>query len=175
MPEPTGAGARPGRSTGREEPVEVRALRESDLPGVVAIEEASFTTPWSRRTFSNLLGRPNARLLAAVRGDELLGYAALWFAGGAAELGDLAVRDGMRRQGVGSRLLRAAIEEAARREAGEMFLEVRAGNRGAQALYRRHGFEVVGRRPRYYVKPAEDALVMRRTIRNGPSASLRPR
>jgi ribosomal-protein-alanine N-acetyltransferase len=41
-----------------------------------------------------------------------------------------------------------------------MTLEVRAGNLAAQALYRGFGFEVAGRRPRYYTDDGEDALVM---------------
>jgi ribosomal-protein-alanine N-acetyltransferase len=41
-----------------------------------------------------------------------------------------------------------------------MTLEVRASNEAAQALYRAYGFEVAGRRPRYYTDDGEDALVM---------------
>ena len=41
-----------------------------------------------------------------------------------------------------------------------MTLEVRASNEAAQALYRAFGFDVAGRRARYYTDDGEDALVM---------------
>jgi len=55
-----------------------------------------------------------------------------------------------------------AHEITSAREAGTRLatLEVRAGNVAAQALYRRYGFRVVGRRPKYYNDNHEDALIM---------------
>lgn len=141
----------------------VRGAREADLDAILEIETASFATPWSRKTFGYLLERPNARLLAAFESDErLVGYAVLWFAGGEGELGNLAVHPEARGRGVAERLLGAVFETARERGAGALFLEVRTGNAAARALYEKHGFEVVGRRPSYYEKPVEDALIMRR-------------
>ena len=137
-------------------------MRSSDLARVLEIETASFATPWSSRTFLNLLRRPNAALLVAeyVHG-AILGYAVLWFAGPEAELGDLAVAPDLRGRGVGSALVDAVIREAAGRGATEIYLEVRESNEAAHKLYERHGFEVVSRRDDYYADPVEDALVMR--------------
>lgn len=145
----------------------VRSVLARDLSQVNEIEEASFATPWSPRTFENLLRRDNAKLFAAVDAEDdsrVLGYAAVWFAGGQGELGDLAVHPDVRRAGIGSRLVEAVLEDARGRGLQELFLEVRQGNLSAQALYRRHGFEVVGRRRGYYRDPVEDALVMRRLL-----------
>ena len=50
------------------------------------------------------------------------------------------------------------------RGAEEIFLEVRASNASAIGLYSSEGFETVGRRARYYVRPIEDALVMRKSL-----------
>jgi ribosomal-protein-alanine N-acetyltransferase len=58
----------------------------------------------------------------------------------------------------------AVLARTAERGIRELFLEVRPSNPGAQRLYARFGFEVVGRRRHYYVDPAEDAIVMRRLI-----------
>jgi ribosomal-protein-alanine N-acetyltransferase len=52
------------------------------------------------------------------------------------------------------------LELAREMRATRLTLEVRAGNEAAQALYRGFGFDVVGRRPRYYTDDGEDALVM---------------
>ena len=149
--------------------VRLRRLRPDDLPEVLRIERASFSVPWSETTFRNLFLHPDADLLAAEVADRLAGYAIVWTVGDQAELGNVAVAPEARRQGIGERLVRAALAAARRRGAREMFLEVRESNVGAQALYRRCGFEVVGRRRRYYTHPTEDALVMRRPLLDTPT------
>jgi ribosomal-protein-alanine N-acetyltransferase len=65
-----------------------------------------------------------------------------------------------RRQGIGASLMVRLLELAEELGARRLTLEVRAGNLPAQALYRRFGFEVAGRRPRYYTDDGEDALIM---------------
>lgn len=151
--------------------VRLRRLRPEDLPDVLRIERASFSVPWSETTFRNLFLHPDADLLAAERNGALVGYAILWTIADQAELGNVAVAPEARRQGVGERLVRAALAAARRRGAREIFLEVRESNVGAQALYRRCGFEVVGQRRRYYTHPTEDALVMRRPLLDTPPPS----
>jgi ribosomal-protein-alanine N-acetyltransferase len=71
-----------------------------------------------------------------------------------------ATHPGFRRQGVGSQLLKDALDDASRAGARRAFLEVRASNAAAQEMYRKFGFEVVGRRPRYYRDNSEDAVLM---------------
>lgn len=152
----------------------IRDMRSADLPGVMEIEKASFATPWSSKTFLNLLRRPNAALFVAEDGpDRLVGYAVVWFAGPEAELGDLAVAAGARGRGFGSALVSKVLEEAGRREVTEVYLEVRESNEAARRLYERHDFEVVNRRQRYYTDPVEDALVMRRRLTH-PEHPSRP-
>ncbi len=57
-------------------------------------------------------------------------------------------------------MLSRILEEGQGLAASAAFLEVRAGNSLAQALYKKCGFRGVGRRPNYYSAPVEDALVM---------------
>jgi ribosomal-protein-alanine N-acetyltransferase len=66
------------------------------------------------------------------------------------------------RQGVGRRLLDAVLSAVRRDGAVEIWLEVRQSNAAARALYERAGFTEVGLRRRYYDRPVEDAIVMRR-------------
>jgi ribosomal-protein-alanine N-acetyltransferase len=77
-----------------------------------------------------------------------------------AELADLAVAAEFRGQGLGTGLVHAFAREAGVRGARRMYLEVRASNAGAQRLYERLGFSVVGRRTGYYQRPREDAIAM---------------
>jgi ribosomal protein S18 acetylase RimI-like enzyme len=82
------------------------------------------------------------------------GWAALRSLGaGEWELLQVEVQEGFRRRGLARALLAAALE-------GTVFLEVRASNAGAIALYSTLGFAITGRRRDYYSAPREDALVM---------------
>lgn len=172
---------------GRGSGVAIRAMRKGDLATVLRIERESFAIPWSERTFRGLLGRGNARLLVAeavgappsngprrrsrsrgeAEGPGVVGYAVVWLAGEEAELGDLAVAAEHRGRGLGRLLLEAALGAAARAGARRVFLEVRESNGAARRLYERACFETVGRRPRYYTRPVEDAVVMRRRLPAG--------
>lgn len=146
--------------------VTLRSMREADIERVMEIERRSFSTPWAAHTFRGLLRRRNTALLVAESNGDVAGYLVLWFAADEAELGDLAVRPELRRRGIGRTLLSEGVREAVRRGARGLFLEVRVSNRDARRLYERAGFEVVGVRRGYYTSPGEDALVMRRPLRD---------
>lgn len=146
-------------------PVTVRPLRVEDLPRVLEIEEASFSTPWKESTFRSLLMRTDTDLFAADVAETLVGYAACWTVLDQAELGNVAVDDAARGRGIGGALVDAVLRRVGERGARECFLEVRVSNEDALSVYRNRGFEVVGRRRAYYSQPREDALVMRREIR----------
>jgi len=85
-----------------------------------------------------------------------------WFVVDEAEIANLAVSDEARRAGIGARLLDFAVAAADHRQCRVVFLEVRESNVAARALYASRGFQVAGRRSKYYRKPVEDALVLRR-------------
>jgi ribosomal-protein-alanine N-acetyltransferase len=72
----------------------------------------------------------------------------------------IGVRDEYRRLGIGEGLLIATIELAQKLNANVVTLEVRASNQTAQSLYKKYGFRVIGRRPRYYSSDGEDATIM---------------
>jgi ribosomal-protein-alanine N-acetyltransferase len=139
---------------------EIRRMEESDLDAVMEIESSSFSTPWSRASFRNLLGRDDATLWVAVIDGNVAGYAVVWYVLREAELGNLAVAPGWRRRGLGRRLLDLALDISRERGAERIYLEVRVSNRVAQELYELRGFQHVGLRRRYYRVPVEDARVM---------------
>ncbi|OOB91820.1 ribosomal protein S18-alanine N-acetyltransferase [Rathayibacter sp. VKM Ac-2630] len=143
------------------------ALREAtpaDLDAIMAIEESEFTSDaWSSRMMAEETRSAHTRYLVAEEDGVVLGYAGLLCPRGAheADVQTIAVLASARRRGLGRRLLRALLDEAVRRGAREVFLEVRADNPGAQTLYRSEGFEEIGVRPAYYQPDGVDALVMR--------------
>ena len=158
-------------SPGNSAVAHIRRARDGDLPAILAIERASFTDPWSRSSFAALLEQP--RVYFAVALDPaavLLGYAIAWFVLDEAELANIAVRPDARGRRIGTSLLEGAVAAADSRGCTAMYLEVRASNVSAIALYGAMGFVEISRRKAYYTKPVEDALVLRRTADHGHPA-----
>jgi [ribosomal protein S18]-alanine N-acetyltransferase len=143
----------------------LRDMIVADLPAVVAIEDESYSVPWSESTFRGLLRRRDAEMVVALSDDIVIGYAAFWCVVDQGELGNVAVASAWRGRGLGGCLLEEVIRRAARRGIIEVFLEVRPTNTIARRLYDRYGFTAVGRRRNYYQQPVEDALVLRRPVR----------
>ena len=140
----------------------LRPLREADLAAVAALETALFgAEAWSAGVLAAELEAaldPQAdRVYVVVEGPRPPTR------DGAPE--DDAPGDGVRRDLLGY----AGLWFGDGRGDADL-LEVRRSNTAAQALYERHGFEVLGVRRRYYTGPDEDALVMRRRLRpsSGP-------
>ena len=135
-------------------------LRPEDVPLLAAAESACFSDPWPQAAFQAELDNPYCFYLLAFADGQLAGYI-----GGVAlyencDVNNLAVLPQMRRRGIAAALLSGFLEEARRRGAGQVMLEVREHNLPAMALYRRFGFSACGKRKNYYQNPAEDAVIM---------------
>ena len=138
-----------------------RPLVASDIDAVFAIEAGAFTTPWQPETFEGLLGRDTVEMVVMTdQTSEVIGYAVLWCILDQGELANLAIVPERRGAGLGSHLLRHVLDVAALRGVAKFFLEVRASNAAAIALYEGFGFTEIGVRRGYYDNPKEDALVM---------------
>ena len=144
----------------------IRPARRDDVDDVAAIERRAFSDPWSANSFRALFGNPLVHFAVAEDSitGRILGYVVTWFVVDEGEIANLAVSQEMRRGGIGARLLDHALEVARERRCQVVFLEVRESNAAARALYASRGFEVAGRRSKYYRKPVEDALVLRRAL-----------
>lgn len=152
------------RSTLRRMALEMRRALPNDVGAITAIEASAFSDPWSQRSFEELFGRDEVLFDVAVEGEVVIGYSVVYAAAGESELANVAVASASRGCGVGGALLARACSEAAARGASEMWLEVRASNVAARALYIGAGFSEVGARKKYYREPVEDAIVMHRTL-----------
>ena len=140
--------------------ITVRPMTEADLKAILSIEERCFPDPWSEGIFRSALGDELCYWLVAETGGALAGYAGMQSVLDEGYIDNVAVDPDFRRRGVASALLEALIGEAGRRKLRFLSLEVRAGNAGAIALYASFGFESLGMRKGYYLKPPEDALIM---------------
>jgi [ribosomal protein S18]-alanine N-acetyltransferase len=136
----------------------MRRLAYSDLPAVISIERRSFPTPWSLAMFVLELSKPSGICLAAIDGEELLGYLVRSRYDQTWHLMNVAVTPERRRMGIASGLTQRLLEEAGREL--PVTLEVRVSNRDAISMYESLGFRSAGVRPRYYQDNGEDALIM---------------
>jgi ribosomal-protein-alanine N-acetyltransferase len=146
---------------GMEDALTLAPMTLDDLDEVLAIERASFQTPWSRGAFRYELTQNRVARSVVVRiGRQLAGYLCLWEIGHEIHVTNLAVHPSFRRRGIARALLGHILEEARRSGVELIFLEVRPTNVEALALYESFGFRVIGRRKGYYFDTGEDALVM---------------
>ena len=135
-----------------------------DLDAIMALERASFPTDaWSDAMMREELASPHSWYVVVEEAGRLVGYAGIRAARGAtdADIQTITIAPGSRGRGRGRALLTTLLAEASRRGVREVFLEVRADNPVAQALYTSEGFVELGRRPRYSQPDGVDALVMR--------------
>ena len=142
-------------------------MEPGDLDEVIAIEEVSFPTPWSRTLFLEEIAREFSDALVAVPGEGggVQGYSICWTVADESHLLNIAVRPDARGQGVGTALLLSCIRRCARAGAGRIHLEVRAGNGAALRMYEREGFSHVGLRRGYYTDTGEDAILLSRDLK----------
>lgn len=163
---PKHPGERPRARHPRRAPVEIAAAGAADSPVIAALLAGILAPPWSREAVADYLRAPGSfALLARPRPRAApAGFLLARVASDGCDLAAMGVAPAWRRRGIGARLLAAALAQAKRRGARQMFLEVAEANPAARALYRAQGFRAVGRRKGYYGGGA-DALVMRRPIR----------
>lgn len=144
--------------------ISIAHMRKEDLDQVLAIEQASFTMPWSRNLFlSEFRNAPVSLMLVARQSPEpraVIGYIVCWIVADELHILDLATEPVRRRKGIARRLVLAALKYGHERNVRRAFLEVRASNEAALNLYEGLGFVRSIMRKGYYDLPVEDAVVM---------------
>ena len=132
---------------------------------LATLHAESFAPSWDAEAFASLLnGGANALIARTPEGP--LGMAVFRIILDEAEILTIATQPGVRRSGVGARLLDATIQQLQSAGVAFLHLEVAVDNAPALALYRRAGFEQTGRRRGYYQRGDQriDALVLRRVL-----------
>lgn len=148
-------------------PFRIRAASPADGAALAELERRCFSDPWSEESLVEAAASSLGVNLVAEVDGAVVAYLMARVVPPTAEIMNLAVDQPYRRQGMAAALLSAALAALAARGATEVFLEVRASNLPAQALYREAGFRPMGIRAAYYEAPREDALVLRRALDGG--------
>jgi [ribosomal protein S18]-alanine N-acetyltransferase len=134
----------------------------SQIDDILAVEEASFTSPWTREMYLAELNNVGVSYfyLAKTEGHGVVGFCSFWRVLNELHVNNLAVLPAHRRSGIGTALLLKVLADGAKLGASRATLEVRRSNDAAQRLYEKFGFTVAGVRRLYYSSPPEDALVL---------------
>jgi ribosomal-protein-alanine N-acetyltransferase len=143
------------------------AMTLAHVDALMPYEQEMFgTEAWSRASYRAELADTRNRYYVAAEGPagELLGWAGVLVVADTAEIMTVGVVPSARRSGTGRRMLDILLAEAVRRGAVEAFLEVRADNDGARAMYRSAGFDEIGLRRGYYAAGRVDAVTMRKAL-----------
>lgn len=162
--------------------IRIRRITAEDIDDVVKLEESSFSQPWRKADFEDLIDKPDRGCLVAeltkdpaVRADSgsipsvgakreapgrIVGCVVYRDIVGDVDITNVQVDEAFRRRGIARALMEEAMEQA-RAAGGERFtLEVRASNTPAITLYGSLGFVSEGIRPGFYESPKEDAVIM---------------
>lgn len=139
----------------------LRAATAAELAAIVAIEQEAFPRPWPAAIYDEELRRETTWLDVALSpGGEVVAFLCAWQLLDACHLLRIATRAAVRGRGIGRLLVERLIVAATARGCTHVELEVASRNAGALALYRGLGFAEVGRRPKYYRDPIDDAILM---------------
>ncbi len=128
-------------------PAAHRILRESPEASMWSLESLEGLASSGIALVAELDGSVAGILVGRVAADEC-------------EILNLAVGRAWRRRGAATILVRTALERARAAGANQAYLEVRASNRRAIALYENIAFRQCGRRANYYREPVEDAVLL---------------
>lgn len=134
---------------------------KEDLPQFVELDKQCLGGMWTLPGYEREWDSPNSFLLGASLslGNDLAAMGAFWQILEEAHITLLAVGNQYRQRGLGKLVLQSLLREACQRQLERATLEVRASNTIALNLYGRFGFQIAGRRKRYY-PDREDALIL---------------
>jgi ribosomal-protein-alanine N-acetyltransferase len=135
-------------------------MKVEDLPEIVSIETASFTTPWSETLFYNEIFKAIAVSRVAKIDGKVVGHLCANVILDEGHILNLAVHPEFRRLGIASSLIKDMIDIMRDRNCRSVFLEVRISNEQARIMYQKLGFSLLGTRKNYYISPVEDAVIM---------------
>mgnify|MGYP002729384937 FL=1 len=114
-------------------------------------------SPWSEKQILSDMQQDNVDYFFVKKDEKIVGFLAISQLAGELEITNIAIKKAYQGHGLGSQLL-ADLDHVD----CPIFLEVRASNTPAQALYKKCGFGIIGKRKQYYHEPVEDAIIMKR-------------
>ncbi|CAH0532798.1 [Ribosomal protein S18]-alanine N-acetyltransferase [Vibrio stylophorae] len=136
-------------------------MHPSHLDAIRRIEHAAHSHPWAESHLSDIERRLGRNQVLLVNG-QVVGYFYAQLVAGEGTLLNLAVDPAMQGKGYGRALMNQLLALLEQEQAESLWLEVRASNTPAIALYDSCGFNEINRRVDYYptADGREDAVIM---------------
>tara|TARA_B100000902_G_scaffold336528_1_gene336852 strand:- start:1484 stop:1933 length:450 start_codon:yes stop_codon:yes gene_type:complete len=134
---------------------------KEDLDEIVKIENESHLTPWTKKNFIDSNDANN--LFKVLKNEnDIIGYYIALFVEDECQLLNITVRLGLQKKGFGQLMIKNLFTDCRKRNAINIFLEVRKSNNAAIRLYEKNGFNEIGVRNNYYKNKEgkEDAILM---------------
>ena len=141
-------------------------LSEEHIDSICEIENESFSDPWKKQFFLDLLDSSLSVCFVAVANTEIAGYLIAYHILDEIQILNIAVKKSERHKKIATKLFAFIFDYAKENNAEEFTLEVRQSNIGAIALYKKLGFKIDGMRKNYYTHPKEDAILMSLRVKN---------
>ncbi len=149
----------------------IELAQPEDIDEIVAVENRAYAFPWSRKILLSEINGESFSYVYVARlqnnsesSGKIIGYNFFWVVSDEVRILNIAVDPDYQGYGCGIRLLQFAIDFGREKGAKSVLLEVRVSNLTAQQLYRRLGFQQIGRRKKYYAENKEDAYVLKKQI-----------
>ena len=141
----------------------IRKLTADDTEKVARIEELCFAEPWSASSLL-MLTQTNAFGIVCDIDGTIAAYGGMICVLDEGQITNIATLPDFRRRGLAKKVLISMLDEARARELAFVTLEVRESNAAAIALYEQLGFIKLGKRPNFYRKPTEAAVIMEKKL-----------
>lgn len=135
-------------------------MKEEDIDDILDISSLSFAISWSKDSYIQELTNPIAKYLVVKIDNKIVGFIGTWIILDEAHITNIAIHPNYRKQGIASELLTKFLNYCKSQGCRAFTLEVRSGNKAAQALYKKHNFKEDGIRKGYYEDNKEDAIIM---------------
>ena len=140
----------------------IETMTSVHVAQVAELEKRCFSDPWSEKSVASELENALACWLVALDGETVAGYVGSQTVLGETDMMNIAVHPDYRRKGIAQALVNALVDTLKSQGSRCLTLEVRASNEPAQKLYEKLGFSLIGKRPKYYHNPKEDAYILRK-------------
>ena len=140
----------------------ITKMTQCHVSQIADLEKICFNDPWSENSIASELDNRLSHWLVALDDEKVVGYVGSQTVLGETDMMNIAVHPAYRKQGIATELIEALIQVLKERGSHSLMLEVRESNASARNLYDKLGFVQVGRRPNYYTKPKEAALILRK-------------
>ena len=135
----------------------MRSLEEKVEAVYTVLSDVYGQSPWSKQQILADMQADNVDYFFVLNQKNVMGFLSVQHLVGELEITNIAVCQSYQGQGIGAQLM-GFLDGVD----FPIFLEVRASNKAAQALYKKFGFKIIGERKQYYHQPQEDAIVMKR-------------